>query len=64
MILTIEFQQLAEQVLLADSRVRDFREPGYQLMTQRQGNTLPDLGESGELNDVQIYTGEAIATTA
>lgn len=54
----------AGQVLLADSRVKDFSAPGYRQVAAREGHTLPDLDESPEFRDVRIYLGERPATTA
>ncbi len=45
----------AEQVLVADSRIRDFAHPRYQKLGEWQSNTLPDLDESPEFRRVSIY---------
>lgn len=52
------FLNVAPCVLLADSRIRDFSEPGYSLLTTRSSHTLPDLDESGEFRQVRLYLGE------
>ena len=52
------FLNVAPCVLLADSRIRDFSEPGYSLLTTRSSHTLPDLDESGEFRQVRVYLGE------
>lgn len=51
------FRQRAQQVLVADSRVKDFRTPGYRLLAARESCTLPDLDESAEFREVRIYLG-------
>jgi len=53
--------ELAPQVLLADSRIRDFRHPGFRRLADHPSHTVPDLGESQEFNRVTLYaSGEAI----
>ena len=52
------FLNVAPCVLLADSRIRDFSEPGYSLLTTCSSHTLPDLDESGEFRQVRVYLGE------
>ena len=47
--------RLAAEVLLADSRVRDLRPPGYHLLGTRQATTWPDLEESSEYNQVRLF---------
>ncbi|GAB3323261.1 class I SAM-dependent methyltransferase [Haliea atlantica] len=51
------FRQRADRVLLADSRVKDFSEPGYRQLAARESCTLPDLDESVTFRDVRIYLG-------
>lgn len=53
------FVDRAPQVLVADSRVKDFDFPPYHLVAQRDSCTLPDLDESAEFRDVRIYYAEA-----
>lgn len=48
----------ADEVLVADSRVRDFAEPGYVTIGEVESATLPDLGESREFNRVALYRGK------
>lgn len=55
------FLSRAPRVLLADSRVKDFREPGYRRIAQYTSCTLPDLDESEEFRQVNVYLGEAAA---
>ncbi|RMX07967.1 methyltransferase [Corticibacter populi] len=43
------------QVLLADSRVRNFRHPPYQRVATLQACTWPDLDESPEFRRVSLY---------
>lgn len=49
------FRQSAQQVLLADSRVRDLGDDAYELQTVTEGRTWPDLNEFEEFNRVRIY---------
>ncbi|MEZ5504265.1 MAG: 50S ribosomal protein L11 methyltransferase [Halioglobus sp.] len=50
--------QRARQVLLADSRVKDFDCPPYRQIARRASCTLPDLDESAEFRDVRIYLAD------
>ncbi len=45
----------ADQVLVADSRIRNFSHPRYRKLGEWQSNTLPDLDESPEFRRVSIY---------
>jgi len=56
------FLARADQVLLADSRIKDFSRPGYRRLATREGHTLPDLDESAEFRDVRLYLGELSAS--
>ncbi len=47
------------QVLLADSRVRDLRHPGYRPLAHLQACTWPDLAEPDEFRRVTLYRGDA-----
>ena len=49
------FNQRSDQVLIADSRVKDFGYPPYTEIARRESCTLPDLDESAEFRDVRIY---------
>ncbi len=49
------FVERAEQVLIADSRVRDFDHPPYRQIARASSCTVPDLDESAEFRDVRIY---------
>lgn len=51
------FVQAAPLVLLADSRVRDFAHPAYELLTTGEARTWPDLHEFEEFNRVRIFAG-------
>lgn len=51
------FREAAPRVLLADSRVRDLTEPGYQLLETHTARTWPDLNEFEEFNQVRLYLG-------
>lgn len=50
-----EFLARAAEVLVADSRVRDFSHPRYRLLGQCQASTWPDLDESAEFRTVRFY---------
>ena len=49
------FQKRAAQVLVGDSRIRQFDFPGYQKLGEVDACTLPDLDESAEFRRVSIY---------
>lgn len=49
------FTERAGQVLIADSRVKNFDHPPYQQIERRRSCTVPDLDESDEFCDVKIY---------
>ena len=53
-----EFLQKAKEVLVADSRVKNFSYPPYQLIDWREGTTIPDFDEFDEFRDVRIYHAE------
>lgn len=50
-----EFHSAAEEVLLADSRVKDLGNAAYVLQTVVEARTWPDLNEFEEFNRVRIY---------
>jgi predicted nicotinamide N-methyase len=52
------FVQRAPQVLVADSRVKDFNVSPYRQIAQQRSCTLPDLDESEEFRDVRIYLAD------
>lgn len=43
------------QVLIADSRVKNFNEPGYEFTDVERSITFPDLGEFEEFKSVNFY---------
>lgn len=49
------FLQRASEVLVADSRVKDFSVPPYRQLGRQDSCTLPDLDESAEFRDVRLY---------
>lgn len=49
------FREAAGNVLLADSRIRDLQEPGYEGLGMVAASTWPDLGEFEEFNQVRLY---------
>lgn len=50
-----EFLARAPEVLVADSRIRNFDMPPYRAIAQMQSSTWPDLDEFDEFRDVRIY---------
>ncbi|MBD2859588.1 methyltransferase [Spongiibacter sp. KMU-158] len=52
------FLQRADNVLVADSRVKDFSVPGYRHLSFHRATTVPDLDESDEFSRVNLYLGE------
>lgn len=49
------FVERSSQVLVADSRLRNFDFPPYREIARRASCTLPDLDESSEFREVRIY---------
>ncbi len=49
------FVERADDVLIADSRVKNFDHPPYQQIARCDGCTMPDLDESAEFRDVRLY---------
>lgn len=56
--LLAEFLARADDVLVADSRIRDFSEPGYARIGFERAFTVPDLAESEEFSRVSLYHGQ------
>lgn len=52
------FTERAGQVLIADSRVKDFDQPPYRQIARQNSSTIPDLDESAEFRDVRIYLAD------
>lgn len=50
-----EFCEAADEVWLADSRVRNLADSRYRFKTTIEGRTWPDLNEFEEFNQVRIY---------
>lgn len=50
-----QFLQRAPEVLVADSRIKNFDAPPYRAVAQVQSSTWPDLDEFDEFRDVRIY---------
>ena len=50
-----QFLTRGQQVLVADSRVRDFKHPLYRLLDSLKALTLPDLAEPHEFRNVSLY---------
>lgn len=53
------FRRRAAQVLVADSRVKNFNATGYRRIGAFTSTTWPDLDEFDEFRSVQLYLGEA-----
>jgi predicted nicotinamide N-methyase len=49
------FLSRGQQVLVADSRVRDFQHSAYRRLGMLHALTLPDLAEPHEFRDVSLY---------
>ena len=49
------FADRAAQVLVADSRIRDFQLPPYRRIGGHSASTVPDLDESAEFREVNLY---------
>lgn len=49
------FRQKAPEVLVADSRVKDFDFPPYQAIDRHESFTVPDLDEFDEFRWVNLY---------
>lgn len=49
------FPVLAEQIIIADSRQRNFQHPLFTKKTTLYGETLPDLAEPEEFRQVSLY---------
>ena len=46
-----------DEVLLADSRIKNLQHPRYQQIDSIKAETIPDLKEGVEFNNVRIYKG-------
>lgn len=55
------FPQLADTVLLADSRLRDFKHPLYTRIACEEASTWPDLDESPAFRHVSLYQAGSVA---
>lgn len=49
-----------EQIWVADSRIRSLNDPAYQLVTQIEALTLPNLGEFDEFSHTRIWCRRGI----
>lgn len=58
------FREVAREVWLADSRVANFSEPGYQAVGEERAVTLPDLGESETVKNVRFYHAAGVIRVA
>lgn len=55
-----EFQKKAHQVMIADSRIKNFNSPGFYKMGICDSFTFPDMAESEEFNRVNLYCTEVL----
>lgn len=53
------FFEYAPNVLLADSRIKDFSHPHYAFIDRQESFTVPDLDELDEFRFVNLYSGQA-----
>lgn len=51
------FLDLAPEILVAESRVKNIRVPGYQKVSEMRASTLPDIDRFDEFRRVSIYRG-------
>lgn len=51
------FLARADDVLVADSRIREFSQAGYRRIGSERAYTVPDLAESEEFSHVSLYHG-------
>lgn len=58
------FLTRADEVLVADSRVRNFDVPPYSKLCERDSCTVPDMDEAREFNRVSIYAASAQRNSA
>lgn len=56
------FFEFAPEVLLADSRIKDFSHPDYQFMDRVESFTVPDLDELDEFRHVNLYQGHKLSS--
>jgi predicted nicotinamide N-methyase len=54
------FFNFAPEVLLADSRIKDFSHPHYEFMDKIESYTVPDLDELDEFRWVNLYKGKSL----
>ena len=59
--LLANFRQRAATVLVADSRVRNFSEPGYDKVWAQDCIAVPDLGEAAWVQHVTVYRAGSTA---
>jgi predicted nicotinamide N-methyase len=50
-----QFPSRGQEVLVADSRVKDFQHPQYHRLAMLEAKTWPDLGEPAEFRQVSLY---------
>ena len=49
------FLRRADEVLVADSRLKSFNHPSYSEIARQVSVTVPDLDESSEFREVRVY---------
>ncbi|MFB2537692.1 MULTISPECIES: methyltransferase [unclassified Acinetobacter] len=50
-----EFLKFADEVWVADSRVKNFSHPQYQKIAEHTATTVPDMDEANEFRNVSFY---------
>lgn len=50
-----KFINVANQTVIADSRIKNFSHPSYEKIASMNSFTLPDLDESQEFRQVTLY---------
>jgi predicted nicotinamide N-methyase len=50
-----QLTDISAKFLLADSRIKDFSFPGFNLQATMRSHTVPDLAESEEFSQVRLY---------
>jgi len=57
-----QFHSIATEVLVADSRIKQFDFPPYCRFSSRECGTVPDLDETRDFNNINFYCNRPIRT--
>ncbi len=57
-----QFHSTATEVLVADSRIKQFNFPPYHRFSSRECGTVPDLDETRDFNNINFYCNRPIRT--